>query len=389
MAAGWNAARTARKVAVTEIACALRVTERAAETLMEEARTLVASLPSTLDALSAGRLSYAHASILAEESWSLPVVTTAEVQAADPTLATDAAQTLARELTTQVVAEFEATTLPVAETATASRFRHRVRQARERMHPATIETRNAAKVADRHVRLEPARDGMAWLSAYLPAEDAYAAYGRLTDIAHTLSGDGEDRTLPQRRADIFRDLLFDGVVTAVNPTTGAGIEVGRGIRATVHVTVPVLRLAGHDTIQRCELEGYGPISDTAAMKLLGTATSLKRLLTHPETGAVLSVGRDSYAIPKDLRTWLRVRDGTCRFPGCGRTAATSEIDHTLDWQHGGDTSHDNLAHLCQTHHQLKHHTRWRVHHAGGGTLDWTAPSGHTYRTHPERQLLAG
>ena len=175
----------------------------------------------------------------------------------------------------------------------------------------------------------------------------------------------------------------------LNPTTGTGVEVGRGIRATVHVTVPVLRLAGHDTIQRCELEGYGPISDAAAAKLVGTATSLRRLLTHPETGAVLSVGRDSYAIPKDLRTWLRVRDETCRFPGCGRTAATSELDHTLDWHHGGATSHDNLAHLCLTHHQLKHHTRWRVHHAGGGTLDWTAPSGHTYRTHPARNLLAG
>ena len=160
---GWNAARTARKVAVTEIACALRVTERAAETLMEEARTLVGTLPATLEALSAGKVSYAHASILADESWSLPVVTAAEVKDADPTLTFEAAQTLARELTAQVVAEFEATTLPVAASTTPSRFRHRARQARERMHPATIETRNAAKVADRHVRLEPARDGMAWL----------------------------------------------------------------------------------------------------------------------------------------------------------------------------------------------------------------------------------
>ncbi|HEY5221829.1 MAG TPA: hypothetical protein VIJ18_02100, partial [Microbacteriaceae bacterium] len=47
--------------------------------------------------------------------------------------------------------------------------------------------------------------------------------------------------------------------------------------------------------------------------LAAHAPSFTRLLTHPQTEAVLSVGRDSYRVPADLRQWLRIRDGLCRF----------------------------------------------------------------------------
>jgi hypothetical protein len=276
---------------------------------------------------------------------------------------------------------------------------------------------------------------MAWLTAYLPAENAAGAYRRITEIAMGLrrandddsDGDGDGRTLAQRRADVLTDLLHDGVM----PDSGAG----RGIRAQVLVTVPVLTLLdsgaraysgfGADSLSStgtstsgsnsggsntstdtstntststdtntntgvpgATLEGYGPISTDVARRLAAHAPSFTRLLTHPETGAVLSVGRDRYAVPRDLRLWLRIRDETCRFPGCGRSAATSDVDHTVDWQHAGATRHDNLAHLCEAHHQLKHQTAWRVHQAGGGALEWTAPSGRQYRTEPATRLAS-
>ncbi len=137
------------------------------------------------------------------------------------------------------------------------------------------------------------------------------------------------------------------------------------------------------------LEGHGPIDRETALELAASAPSFTRLLTHPETGAVLSVGRASYAVPADLRTWLRVRDGTCRFPGCSRAARSCEIDHTRDWQFGHGTNHDNLAHLCPAHHHLKHQTGWAVRHRGGGVLEWTSPSGHAYTTEPETHLETG
>ena len=103
---------------------------------------------------------------------------------------------------------------------------------------------------------------------------------------------------------------------------------------------------------------------------------------HPETGAVLSVGRDRYAVPEDLKRFLRVRDKTCRFPGCNRSAAHCDLDHSLDWQFDGLTAHDNLAHLCRSCHALKSETGWRVTHLGDGTLEWTSPTGRTFVSEP-------
>ncbi|WP_331712605.1 HNH endonuclease signature motif containing protein [Agromyces flavus] len=80
---------------------------------------------------------------------------------------------------------------------------------------------------------------------------------------------------------------------------------------------------------------------------------------------------------------MRIRDGGCRFPGCARRATTTDLDHTTAWAHGGRTDADNLAHLCRSHHRLKHHTGWRMHHRPDGTIHWTSPAGHHLTTHPE------
>lgn len=57
----------------------------------------------------------------------------------------------------------------------ASRFRHKARIWRERHHEESIEKRHANGVLDRRVEYTPDRDGMAWLSAYLPADQAVAS----------------------------------------------------------------------------------------------------------------------------------------------------------------------------------------------------------------------
>jgi hypothetical protein len=84
---------------------------------------------------------------------------------------------------------------------------------------------------------------------------------------------------------------------------------------------------------------------------------------------------------------VRVRDGTCRFPGCSRAARQCELDHTRDWQHGGETAHNNLAHFCPAHHRLKHQTGWPVEQASERTLKWISPSGRTYVTELGSRLI--
>ncbi|TFC86963.1 HNH endonuclease signature motif containing protein, partial [Cryobacterium sp. TMT4-31] len=248
---------------------------------------------------------------------------------------------------------------------------------------------------------------MGWLHWYGTAHDTKAAYDRINTIAVKLkhlgdpapngntasdtagSGSGTavglrpdateelpTRTLDQLRADIAAALLLDGI-------TPDGM--GGGIRGTVMVTVPVLTLLGLDE-EPATLEGYGPISPEAAREIAGHAPSFTRLLTHPETGVVLSLGKTQHKNTKAMKKYLRVRDETCRFPGCSRPAVTSDVDHTDPWAGGGNTDSDNLAHLCEPHHRLKHLSQWRVTQETGGILHWTSPGKRSYRTDPANPM---
>ncbi|MDQ1580689.1 MAG: hypothetical protein QOD05_1464 [Microbacteriaceae bacterium] len=346
----WRALRA-------ELAAALRIPERTAEAQLAVSEALVHDVPDTLVALTAGEISYRHAQILVDNTAALDSATRAALEAA---------------------------ALPYARNLTAAKFERKIRTLRERANPESIRERHVRAASDREVVFAPARDGMAWLSAYLPAVDALGAFTRLTEWASTLQHPDEVRTLTQLRADVFRDLIIDGETA----------DGARGVTAKVFVTVPALTLLDRDELLGHELpatlDGYGPIDADTARMLAGHASSFIRLLTHPETGAVLSVGRDSYRVPQDLKNWLQIRDVTCRFPGCSRHASQCEIDHTHDWAHDGQTRHDNLAHLCKSHHILKHKSDWQVAQArdGTGNLTWTSPAGRNYTTKPEIQIRA-
>jgi hypothetical protein len=306
---------------------------------------------------------------------------------------------------------------------TPSELRVVARRWRARHVPRT-EAERARNLADRHVAVTPADDDLCWLSALLPAPQAMAIYHRLSDVAAAVAGPDEPRTPDQLRADVLCDLLLpvpaartaagpprmelprrgavgtetalaeSGEPTGVGDGSGAEIEPAGGacglggIVPTVLLTVPVLSLLGRGD-EPADLEGFGPIDIETARELAAQAPSFIRVLTHPETGAVLSVSRDRYRVPADLRAALVIRDETCRFPGCRRRAMSCDIDHARAWQQHGCTDVDNLEHLCRKHHRLKHEVGWRVDHEGGGVISWTSPVGRRYRTEPATTLGPG
>ncbi|TFC06789.1 HNH endonuclease signature motif containing protein [Cryobacterium mannosilyticum] len=302
-------------------------------------------LPATRAALAEGRISYRHAQAIVQQSWSIPV---------------------------EGLAAFEQALLPSAEHLTVAKLKHKARLLRERLHPETITARRARSITDRTSGVTPEYDGMATLYLTTGAELVQAIFHRANDLAASLQSPDETRTLTQVRTDVLSDLLIHGVT----PT-----GVGTGVKATVQVTVPVLTLLGHSE-EPGYLEGYGPIDPDTARDLASKAPSITRLLTHPETGVILSVGRDRYKTPKAMRRFLRLRDETCRFPGCNRPARGAELDHSHDWGLLGETAHDNLAHLCKPNHALKTQTRWSVAQQPGGILTWTSPTGREFITEP-------
>ena len=62
-----------------------------------------------------------------------------------------------------------------------------------------------------------------------------------------------------------------------------------------------------------------------------------------------------------MRRALDVRDGGCRFPGCGRRRWT-DAHHIQHWGRGqdGETRISNLVLLCGRHHTLVHEDAFRV-----------------------------
>lgn len=353
-----------------EVAAALNVSERAAENLIANAQILSSDLPATLDALGEGTISYRHATIMVEQAVGLD----AEGQ---------------RGLEQAVLAKGSSFTAP--------KFARAVRIARERANPESIAVRHEKAREERGISIDDRADGLSTLFITLPSPAAHAVFNRLNKAAHVLRRPDDGRTQDQRRADLFVAVMLSesgGLPFGVVPNevdSDEFISWFRGIKAQVVVSVPVLTLLdrpGQRGIEPGMLEGRIPIDPETARRLAARATSFIRILTHPETGATLSVGRRRYKVPKDLKTYLRIRDVTCRFPGCSMAAARCDLDHNLDWQFGGETSHANLAHFCRGHHMVKGATDWSVTQSSEnpGVLTWRSPSGRRYVNYPENPI---
>lgn len=387
----------ARRAVIAELAVAWRMSEYSMQRLASEAYTLCTSLPATLAALREGDIDAAQARVIVHEVNGLDLPPEVLI-AAD------------RELATR------------ARSKTPAELRRAAKRLFEERQLETVAERHARAYAERAVEFEPSHNGMAWLSVYLRAPEALAIRDRLRRAARSARSVAADgRTCAQIEADFARDLLLNGKRRATDGPAASAADHGSqvveppnadvaaelanadvaaavasgdlaaayaSIRPTVHVTVPVLTLLGLGDAPG-DLDGYGPIDADTARRLAANAPSFNRLLTHPISGAVLDVDRESYRAPADLRRWVQVRDVTCRFPGCSRPARGCELDHSDDWgADHGKTAHDNLAHLCSNHHHLKHETAWSLNHLPDGVIEWTSLTGARYRTTPAGQLRA-
>lgn len=391
-----------------EVGPALRLPSGTARRRVEDAVLLAEMLPEVLAALEDGRIGAAQATVMVEQ-WR-------ELIEQAPTWTPATCVPPPVEAVCRLITEL----LERAPHATPAQLRA-VARARRAVLVADAEERSR-RFARKHraVWVEPAADGTAWLHALLDAHVAVAVHDRLEHLAALLGEDvpvpdrlgltcpprlegpedAEPRSAGELRADVLADLLLDGVLPD---------EPGfpRGVRARVSVMVPVSLLTsggsgtGSAACGTPVLSGFGPISTEVARRLAAGAGAWHRVLTHPVTGVVLDHDRTVYAVPRDLRRLVELRDGTCRFPGCRRRAESCDLDHTVAWADGGPTAEHNLAALCRHHHRVKHRDghlgRWSVRRAAAGSedgtagtpseqaavLEWTSPGGLVHRSVPE------
>lgn len=342
-----------------ELGCAVRIPDRTIASRMDEAATIRGRYPATFAALSAGRISRQHARVIVDAG--------AHIDEPDARAA------------------YEESILDDTVDTTVGRLRRMARRRAEKFARRTVTDRHRDARAFRRVIVLDGDDGMSDVIATLPTVIARGIHDRITQMAtqilHTDHGDDDERGIDERgidevRADVFADLLL-----AAAPTAHEGGPTGLGaIRATVQVTIPALSLLGSGT-EPAELAGCGPMDLPTARALAGHAPGWDRLVTHPVTGALLTV--DRYQPSESIKRMLRARDEHCRFPGCRQPAVRTDRDHTKDAAKGGETCVCNLCHLCRRHHVLKHNSEWTVRQLGHGVLEWTSPTGRVYVDTPE------
>lgn len=326
--------------AVADLATRLSVAEGTVRIWAHQADALVRALPRTWVLFCEGSISAANARMVADRVDELP-------------------ETAWHDLDARVQ--------PIAGLAPA-RFRTKALAMLEKLRTEPLVVRHRRAAERRRVCLDREHDGMTWLGILMPDEAAARVDAHLDAVArHLATAPDETRTLDQLRTDAAIDLL------TARGATGSGVSV------SVAVTVPVMTLLGHSD-EPGELEGGIPIDAGTARRLAANAPSFTRILTHPITGTVLDVDRTTYRVPADLKRWLRVRDKTCVFVGCGRRASACDLDHTIAYADGGTTSACNLACLCERHHRMKHLSKWTMSQDAEGVM-WTSPTG---RVHPPR-----
>jgi hypothetical protein len=377
-----------------DVSSALRLSAGTAQMRIDVARTLVNHLPNTCSALATGELSAAHATVIAKET----------------------AAAIRDGLSEFAIFSIEERAIAHAEFHTPAQVAHHVRNSIAKFAPDTFEE-VVEKARDcRRVSCYNDIDGMSTVVAILPAEDAQTvmkaieafivkgnsdfkigAHGGGTVSGSSMSDDSADlaashSTSNRSTSSTISDTRSADMKRADALTALAGFALAASSEEvalhrrpiTINVTIDLPTLLGLSE-NPGQLAGYGAIPASVA-RALASDGKWKRFITDPQTGALLDYGRETYQPPQALIDFLIARDRTCRFPGCRRSAALSDLDHAQSWEEGGTTSLDNLGALCRRHHLLKTHGGWRIDSRSDGSCTWTSPLGKVYET-PARPIV--
>jgi hypothetical protein len=141
-------------------------------------------------------------------------------------------------------------------------------------------------VGERTVTIRPAPDTMTYVTALLPVAQGVAVYAALTRSADTTFDD-------RSRGQVMADTLVERVT---------GRPADQPIPISVNMAISDETLLAGDT-EHAHLQGYGPIPAEIARRMVHDAASvatIRRLYTHPRTGALVAMESRSRCFPKGL-----------------------------------------------------------------------------------------
>ncbi|MCZ4657757.1 HNH endonuclease signature motif containing protein, partial [Dietzia kunjamensis] len=208
------------------------------------------------------------------------------------------------------------------------------------------------------------------------------------------AGEVEDYSIAERRADALMSLVCGDPGLAGTPARpgrpgapGAGVALRP--KVTVIATGNTARDAGG---ARVEFTRSGQAALQALLDMLATSDGATFEPIDPRIGAADDARAAlKYRPGAQLARRIRLRDGTCRHPGCAIPAEACDLDHVVPFDHadpqrGGHTIEGNLAAMCRRHHRFKTFSDWIYDLQPDGTLLVRTPDGSTMLTRPSGPL---
>lgn len=395
-------------IACAEIVAAYGVHVQRARAILRLAHDLVLRFPAIIEAMESGRLDESTAEMLAKQMRTVDAGARPTVQKAVVDWLLDAMASGKRpgrsailSMTDTIIAEHD---------------------------PEGVLYRRREALTKRHVSLRRSSDGMSTLHANLASTEAEAVYSALQSAAREMRRDEKaalsesaeqqgagnvdfsaGRTMDQLRADALVEAFICPGTSAAHATSSGGRpgedtapgtaadaqpdpSPGGRLAAQLRPHITVLTSLGPNGEPEVYLPRGGVASIEALIALLTRSVGATISTPDPEPGAADSPqAAHRYRISAELARQIRLRDGTCRHPGCSVPADDCDIDHVRPFSHinpdiGGLTVEANLMCLCRRHHRFKTFHGWRYRLARDGTLTVTTDTGHTLTTDPAGPL---
>ncbi|MCW2856271.1 MAG: endonuclease [Marmoricola sp.] len=183
--------------------------------------------------------------------------------------------------------------------------------------------------------------------------------------AETLKAAGSEDSLDARRSMALGALA--------RGEDGLSLQTARSVTLFVHLA-PDAHQSGLATV-----ENKGP--NLVTLEQVKTWCAEANVTLRPVIDLNTSITSTGYQPSKTIREQVIVRDKTCVFAYCNRSARSADLDHIEPYDPDkppDQTTTSNLASLCRPHHRLKTFGGWNYTQIEPGTYLWRSPHGYQY-----------
>ena len=261
---------------------------------------------------------------------------------------------------------------------------------------------DAAKAADgRHFTIEHQQvsfNGTSQIHGELDLADALDLDAAVSQGAETLKALGSTESLDVRRSQAAGHIARNQLALDLATETDADAATTRWSSSerserTDETTPPRRAPKPRQVVLYVHLS-EAAITGTAGLELarvenqrqVVTADQIRTWCANPDAQVVVKpvidlnehIHVEGYEVPARLREQTVLRDHTCVFPWCTRSARKADADHVIPYAEGGTTSSDNIAPLCRRHHRLKTHSAWTYTMLEPGSFLWSSPHGYQF-----------